>query len=442
MHRSSDTIGAIATALAKAQGELTNPEKSLTATIHSPFPREETRTFKYASLASGLEIVRRCLSQHEIATVQTTAVDGEAGLIRLTTVLAHSSGEWMSSDWPVCPVAETAAPHRMGAALTYARRYALFTLVGIAGEDDLDAPDLDAPIASDAGRAFEGKDAQTRRPYSQSGSGNALDAATAPPIATRRRHPAAILAPDQSAALRDRLIAELGSLQTADEAAGWAYRNLPTKNTLTAADAQLIEASFSARISAFGENGTGGHPRRGDQSKFETQPSQLESGDGALPGRTLARQPAATRQKAPGSARARLAAKTTRLRDKEHRKFVSRQPCLVCGRAPSEAHHIRFAQPRALGSKVSDEFTVPVCRLHHSEIHRNGDESLWWTKAGIDPLPAARTLWEQTHPAPGVVQHGCTDDPTGVPVVGGHADAATQSHTQNHKTNPIPDTDL
>ena len=144
MHSSSETIGAIATALAKAQGELTNPEKSLTATIHSPFPREEPRTFKYASLASGLEIVRKCLSQHEIAAVQTTAIDAETGLIRLTTVLAHSSGEWMSSDWPVCPVAETAAPHRIGAALTYARRYALFTLVGIAGEDDLDAPDLDA----------------------------------------------------------------------------------------------------------------------------------------------------------------------------------------------------------------------------------------------------------------------------------------------------------
>ena len=84
-----------------------------------------------------------------IATVQTTAIDNEAGLIRLTTTLAHSSGEWMSSDWPVCPVSETAAPHRMGAALTYARRYALFTLVGIAGEDDLDAPDLTVPDAPD-----------------------------------------------------------------------------------------------------------------------------------------------------------------------------------------------------------------------------------------------------------------------------------------------------
>src|SRR3954466_6655679 len=114
MHQSSETIAAIATALAKAQIELTNPEKALTATIQSPFPREGERTFRYASLASGLDIVRKCLGQHEIATVQTTAIDKAAGLIHLTTILAHSSGEWMSSDWPVCPVAETAAPHRLG----------------------------------------------------------------------------------------------------------------------------------------------------------------------------------------------------------------------------------------------------------------------------------------------------------------------------------------
>src|SRR6202795_4829399 len=150
MHRSSESIGTIAAALAKAQAELTNPEKSLTATIRAPFPRESDRTFRYASLSSGLDIVRKCLGRHEIATVQTTAID-EAGLIRLTTMLAHSSGEWVSSDWPVCPVSETAAPHRMGAALTYARRYALFTLVGIAGEDDLDAPDLSGALPHPAG---------------------------------------------------------------------------------------------------------------------------------------------------------------------------------------------------------------------------------------------------------------------------------------------------
>lgn len=142
MQHASATIGAIAAALAKAQGELLNPEKSLTGTIRSTVRGEGERTFRYAPLSSGLDLVRKSLGRHEIATVQTTAIDAESGLIRLTTVLAHSSGEWISSDWPVCPVSETAAPHRMGAALTYARRYALFTLVGIAGEDDLDAPDL------------------------------------------------------------------------------------------------------------------------------------------------------------------------------------------------------------------------------------------------------------------------------------------------------------
>src|SRR5271154_1402545 len=145
MHRCSDTIGAIASALAKAQGELTNPEKSLVATIRSPFPREADRTFRYASLASGLDIVRKGLSQHEIATIQTTAIDKESGQIRLTTLLAHASGEWISSDWPVCPISETATPPRMGAAPTYAPRHARFALVGIAGEDDLDAPDLEPP---------------------------------------------------------------------------------------------------------------------------------------------------------------------------------------------------------------------------------------------------------------------------------------------------------
>src|SRR4051794_38147230 len=146
MHRSSESIGAIAGALAKAQIELANPEKSLSATIHSPFPREGERSFRYASLSSGLDLVRKSLGRHEIATVQTTSIDEGAGLIRLTTTLAHSSGEWVASDWPVCPVTETSAPHRMGAALTYARRYALFTLVGIAGEDDLDAPDLNGAL--------------------------------------------------------------------------------------------------------------------------------------------------------------------------------------------------------------------------------------------------------------------------------------------------------
>src|SRR2546425_12476188 len=142
MPRSSETVAALASALAKAQAELINPEKSLTATIRTGRPGDGERSFRYAPLSSGLDIVRKTLGQHEIATLQTTAIDPTAGMVNLTTTLAHASGEWIASDWPVCPVAETANPQRMGAALTYARRYALFTLVGIAGEDDLDAPDL------------------------------------------------------------------------------------------------------------------------------------------------------------------------------------------------------------------------------------------------------------------------------------------------------------
>jgi hypothetical protein len=242
MHRSSESIGTIAGALAKAQSELSNPEKALTATIRSPFPRESDRTFRYASLASGLDIVRKALGRHEIATVQTTAIDG-AGLIRLTTVLAHSSGEWVSSDWPVCPVSETAAPHRMGAALTYARRYALFTLVGIAGEDDLDAPDIgvtDQP---------PGPDGQKPKGYA------AADGGPAPAGAGRRipltRPAKPVLAPDQSAALRDRLVAELDGLQSADEAASWAHRSLPAKNTLITADAELRRSRLPAEARVF-----------------------------------------------------------------------------------------------------------------------------------------------------------------------------------------------
>src|SRR6516164_7916855 len=145
MQRSSQSIASLAAALAKAQAELVNPEKSLVAIIRADGSRGAEQTFRYAPLSSGLDIVRKTLGQHEIATVQTTAIDQTAGILNLTTVLAHSSGEWIASDWPVCAISETATPHRMGAALTYARRYALFTLVGIAGEDDLDAPDLVAP---------------------------------------------------------------------------------------------------------------------------------------------------------------------------------------------------------------------------------------------------------------------------------------------------------
>src|SRR3954447_9886954 len=164
MPRSSESVASLAAALAKAQAELVNPEKSLTATIRTGRVGEGERSFRHAPLSSGLDIVRKTLGQHEIATVQTTAIDQASGIVRLTTMLAHASGEWIASDWPVCPVAETANPQRMGAALTYARRYALFTLVGIAGEDDLDAPDLThgapSPAGSSVGRTSHRQDSR------------------------------------------------------------------------------------------------------------------------------------------------------------------------------------------------------------------------------------------------------------------------------------------
>ncbi len=187
MHRSSESVAALASALAKAQAELVNPEKSLTAVIRSGRAGEGERTFRYAPLSSGLDIVRRTLGQHEIATVQTTVVDQASGMVNLTTMLAHASGEWIASDWPVCPVAEVANPQRMGTALTYARRYALFTLVGIAGEDDLDCPDMVAPLAPAPGNS-------TRASYDQAPKPPSRNAANGRAITIKESKPA-VLAP-------------------------------------------------------------------------------------------------------------------------------------------------------------------------------------------------------------------------------------------------------
>jgi hypothetical protein len=93
-----------------------------------------------------------------------------------------------------------------------------------------------------------------------------------------------------------------------------------------------------------------------------------------------------------------LLAEPRRVRDREHVRYVAKQSCLICGRIPSDPHHLRFAQSRALGRKVSDEFTVPLCRGHHREVHRCGDEPAWWQKVGLDPTIAARALWLDTHP--------------------------------------------
>ena len=371
MRRSSETIGAIAAALAKAQGELANPEKSLVATVRASNPRESDQTFRYASLSSGLDIVRKTLGKHEIATVQTTAMDSEGGLIRLTTVLAHSSGEWLSSEWPVCAMSETASPRRMGAALTYARRYALFTLVGIAGEDDLDAPDLDERARTDnpwapadsqrPQKAHSGNGGASRSPP---GNGHSYSARAAKPGETGGQTPRPALAPVQSAALRDSMARELEGLQSAEEAAVWAGKSMAAKNTLTSADAQLVEAAFQAKLASFGEGRIAeagvdqgrSEEGGGEEGKKEGAPSAGE------PEHATWREESAWQSAAETAPTVRppVAAKTIRLRDKGHREFVARQPCLLCGRTPADPHHLRFAQPRALAQSQR--------RVHRSAV--------------------------------------------------------------------------
>jgi ERF superfamily len=239
MQRSSESIACLATALAKAQAELTNPEKSLVATIRPNGPGEAERSFRYAPLSSGLDIVRKTLGQHEIATVQTTAIDQAAGIVNLTTVLAHSSGEWIASDWPVCAISETAAPHRMGTALTYARRYTLFTLVGIAGEDDIDAPDLKAPMPPASAAA---KPAPNR--HGRLNGGQSIPSRGGTKVVSNPTTP--ILSPEASATLRNQLVEELRAIASSDEAAIWAYRILGAKNSLSEADAGQVEDAFQA----------------------------------------------------------------------------------------------------------------------------------------------------------------------------------------------------
>ena len=428
MHRSSETIGTIAGALAKAQADLTNPEKSLVATIRTDGPGGVERSFRYAPLSSGLEIVRKCLSQHEIATVQTTAVDHAAGILNLTTVLAHSSGEWIASDWPVCAISETATPHRMGAALTYARRYALFTLVGIAGEDDIDAPDLNAPTTpsgtakptTQKNGGLNGGQRQSPRHFPsnrRAGDHGARIARPFPPM----------LDPEASAALRDQLAAELEAIGSAEEAATWAHRVIGAKARLVAADAKRIESAFQERLAAFDSVAgmslspdNSSRPPRKQRSARPIQPTSAESVD-----------------------KSELAyPEPRRVRDREHVRFVAKQPCLICGRKPSDPHHLRFTQHRALGRKVSDEFTVPLCRGHHHEVHRCGEEAAWWQKAGVDPAAAARTLWLQTHPllttsTKRTLEDARTRDAASADLSVSNANRPIASGGPNDKTNPI-----
>ena len=388
MQQSSDSIGSLAAALARAQVELINPEKSMVATIRPEGRGAAEQIFRYAPLSDGLNIIRKTLGQHEIATLQSTLVDETAGLIRLKTVLAHSSGEWISSDWPVCPLEDLASPKRMGAALTYARRYALFALVGIAGEDDLDAPDLHVAEPVDARGAHAVSHHRTRPNGGDGQLGQRPPAkvktepSPAPPANSGLRR-------KLSAVLRDQLLRDVGNLSSAEGAAVWARRILPAKNTLHEADARQVEEAFQAKLIAINgqSNGASGSDRY-DEPRAQPTNGDVSPATSAATGHALE-----------AIDKGELAhPEPRRVRDKDHLRFVASQPCLICGRTPADPHHLRFAQSRALGRKVSDEWVVALCRGHHRQVHRHGDERDWWEKAGIDPNIAARSLWLQSHP--------------------------------------------
>jgi ERF superfamily len=421
MQRSSSSIASLAAALAKAQAVLVNPEKSLVATIRPDGPGGAERSFRYASLAGGLDIVRKTLGEQEIATMQTTAIDQGAGIVNLTTVLAHSSGEWIASDWPVCAIGETATPHRMGAALTYARRYALFTLVGIAGEDDLDAPDLNAPTGPGAGAE------QPAGPGHGRLNGGRRHREGPPRPYQRRRSaisPSALpttLEPEASAALCRQLLAEVVGLASADAAADWAQRVLGAKNSLLVADAAAVEEAFRARLATLAGPDMGATDR--SATAQATAAPEPPATTGAARGHRSKAKAKAINGAIDKSALA--LPEPRRVRDRDHVRHVAKQPCLICGRRPSDSHHLRFAQSRALGRKVSDEFTVPLCRGHHREVHRCGDEAAWWAKIGIEPTAAARALWLETHPLPKAANSVSLEGANSPPVIApDQADAA------------------
>jgi hypothetical protein len=390
MHRSSECVAAIATALAKAQIELSNPEKSAVGSIRH-YNQAALQTFRYAPLSSGLEIIRKILGGQQIAVAQTTDIDRAGGTINLTTVLLHTSGEWIASEWPVCALSEISQPRRMGAALTYARRYALFALVGIAGEDDLDAPDLTSPSVTD-----QGTHTKSICPKMEA----------KPPIVS------------EPATTCSKLIADIESCTTLAQLTQQAAALLKAKNQLAADDSKRIEAAFAAKSIVLDDLPADGHQateippvdnneKTNDQaSSTQTKGSKRRMG---TPGKSI-KAAIDSKKELPkigtnqGSTsvtpstssienNALTIPKERYLRNKAHLRFVASHPCLICERSPADAHHVRFAQPRSMGRKVSDEYTVPLCRAHHRDNHRFGDERAWWSKVSIDPIEVSRKLW-------------------------------------------------
>jgi hypothetical protein len=299
----------------------------------------------------------------------------------------------------------------MGAALTYARRYALFTLVGIAGEDDLDAPDLcDGPASllhAAVDRSTKPKDDQHRMP----GNGYARGSS----IKGKR---AVTLDPEQSAALREKMLTELGNITSADSVSNWAREALAAKNILMAIDAKLVEDAFERRLSELPSSEAAAF------SKDDCPMPQLAGPQ------MIAATESTDADQAKGIDKSILAvAAPRRYRNREHLRYIAQQACLICGRKPSDPHHLGFTQPRALGRKVSDEFAVPLCRGHHRAVHRSGDERAWWRQAGIDPIKIARRLWKETR--------GLGQRPTQRPALPRPPDAAVSFSPTNEEVSTI-----
>ena len=361
MPRSSELVAALASALAKAQAELVNPEKSLIATIRTGRLGERERSFRYAPLSSGLDIVRKTLGQHEIATVQTTA------------------GDWQfrRSDRPANPMRST---HRRGADLRpplcpvhpgrHRRR-------GRSAPDFCDSPRSPAPSAVE--RPLKPQDRHPRVQQRKPGNGQRRYG-----IHGERQ---STLEPEQSAALREKLLTAVGNVTSADSAVIWAQEALAAKNRLAATDAKLVEDAFVHRLSELAPSATVG---AADDATSTTRVERVGVHEMRAKGNDDLDQ-------AEGIDKSVLAIATPRrYRNREHLRYVAQQACLICGRKQSDPHHLRYLQPRALGRKASDEFAVPLCRSHHRAVHRAGDEQAWWTAAGIDPVKVARQLWRQT----------------------------------------------
>jgi len=270
MHHFSKHIDTIAAALARAQAELINPEAMMKATAQlSPMPAG------HASPAASFDIIRTTLGRQEIAIIQATRIEQVTGRIYLSTILAHVSGEWLSSDLPVCTDIDT--PQRLEQAFSHARRHALLTLVGFATEHE------------------------------------AVNVSTVP-----------------------------AKSQTSSD-----FKNAQDSNNLQEATKQRSRKRPPTH-------------EKDSSLAFPKEPS--------------------------------------RRRSKAHLAFIRGQGCLVCQRSPVDAHHLKFAQPSMLGRKVSDEFTVPLCRSHHQALHRHGNERAWWTNLQLKPLQVAKELWA-TSPA-------------------------------------------